>query len=157
MSATKSVANNRTLGTAILDTLVRQHSRPHALGLAPGAARRIQPGDRKYATLPRGCPQVELGTNEPAPWSVSCCFERPTWGTHEFLRRRAQGPAVVGSVDGRVTSTLISCLVQPGCCNRNEKRAAWSKGRGQDVPIVTTKRREKSSPWRLHALTSEAI
>jgi hypothetical protein len=65
--------------------------------------------------------------------------------------------ASAGLVHGPVTPTLISRLVQPGCCNRNEKRVAWSKGRGQGTPMVTTKRREKSSPWRLHTLTSEAI
>jgi hypothetical protein len=107
--------------------------------------------------LPQGCPRVELATNESAPRSVSYHFERPTWGTQEFLGRRAQRPAVVGSVHGPVTPTLISRLVQPGCCNRNEKRLAWSKGTGQGAPILTTKRRENSSPWRLHTLTSEAI
>jgi hypothetical protein len=29
---------------------------------------------------------------------------------------------------GRRTSTMISCLVQPGCCNRNQKRAPGKAG-----------------------------
>src|SRR5437899_85386 len=45
-------------------------------------------------TLSRGCPGVELTANEPASRSVSCRFELPTLGTREFLRRRAQEPAV---------------------------------------------------------------
>ena len=78
MSATKGTGKNATLGTAILEVPVRQRSRPHELRLAPGAARRLDQPDRKQVTLPQGCPRVELATNEPAPRSASCYFERPT-------------------------------------------------------------------------------
>ncbi len=37
------------------------------------------------------------------------------------------------------------------------RRAAWSKGTGQGVPIVTMKRSEKTSTKRLRTLISEAI
>jgi hypothetical protein len=84
-------------------------------------------------------------------------FEGPAQGTYAFLRRRAMRPAVPGLATEPATPSLISCLVQPGCCNRDQKPAAWSKGQGQRVPIVTTKRREKSSTERLRTLTSEAI
>jgi hypothetical protein len=71
MSATKGTGKNPTFGTAILKVPVRQRSRPRETRLAPGAARRLDQGDRKQATLPEGCPRVELATNEPAPRSVS--------------------------------------------------------------------------------------
>jgi hypothetical protein len=137
-SATKGTARNPTFGTAIPDVPVRQRSRPREPRLAPGAARRLDPGDRKQVTLPQGCPDAALATNEPAPRSARCHFERPAWGTQEFLGRRAKRPAVVGEP---VTPTLISRLLRPGRGNRNEKRAAGSKGRGQGVPIGTTTRR----------------
>src|SRR5579883_1294450 len=53
--------------------------------------------------------------------------------------------------------TLITCLVQPGCCNRDAKLGGAAKRRGSRVPVVAEKRRRKSSTGTLHALTSEAI
>src|SRR6516165_3013754 len=53
--------------------------------------------------------------------------------------------------------TLMTCVVPPGCCNREAKlHGAVARHRSR-VPVVVVKRRRKSSPGILHALTSEAI
>src|SRR5581483_9168763 len=46
-------------------------------------------------------------------------LEGPARGTREFLRRRANARQSPPRATGTAASTLITCLVQPVCCNRH--------------------------------------
>ena len=108
--------------------------------------------------LARGCPRVEP------------CYERARPTGRELLvlkSRRGERVSFYGAgrkarqspspKSGRRTWTLITCLVQPGCCNRDAKLGGVVEKQGSRVPIITIKRRGKSSTETVHALTSEAI
>ena len=137
---------------------MRPCTRPHWLGLAPGTARLDQTEDRKCDHAPRLPLRRAVFLTSPLYGARANGFEGPTWGTCEFLRRLGAMPGSRRTVrTGRQTSTLITCLVQPWCCNREWKLRGAGERQWSRVPIVTIKRRRKSSTEILHALTSEAI
>jgi len=74
--------------------------------------------------MPRGCPDAEPDPNEPAVRRGANCLEEPAWGTREFLRRRAKPGSRLALLAAPTAWTLISCLVQPGRCNREPKARA---------------------------------
>src|SRR5438309_3837223 len=115
---------------------MRRCARPHWLGLAPGAARHSVKVNRNEGAMPRGCPDVEPDPNEPTVRRGAVCLEGPTWGTREFLRRRAMPGSRAVLLAAPAAWTLISCLVQPGCCNRKPKaRGATKMQRGQPLRL----------------------
>jgi hypothetical protein len=61
--------------------------------------------------------------------------------------RRLRGGQLVRSrpdqAKDRPAMTLVSCLVQPHGCNPVRKKAAQTRGRGQQVPGVTTRKKTK--------------
>jgi hypothetical protein len=67
-------------------------------------------------------------------------FERPAWGTCEFLRRLVQCRAVAKPREWPQTSTLITCLVQPWRCNQDWKLRGAIE-RGSSRPVVGRKPR----------------
>src|SRR5947209_14169887 len=109
---------------------MRLCARPPGLGLAPGAARHSGKVNRNEGAMPRGCPDVEPDPNEPTVRRGAVCLEGPTWGTREFLRRRAKPGSRAVLAAAAPALTLISCLVQPGCCNRKSKARGVAKRQG---------------------------
>jgi hypothetical protein len=95
-------------------------------------------------TLPRGCPRVELRLNE----------DRSQERDPDALKSR-RGERMIFEDAGRAARSrqvqakdllalsLISCLVQPYGCNPEMKKAAQTKGRGQQVPRETTRKKRR--------------
>src|SRR5262249_31730922 len=82
--------------------------------------------------LPSRRADQELATR---PGAGARRFEEPTWGTHDFLRRRPTACSrLVQAKDGSAL-TLYSCLVQPAGCNPVAKKAVqtrWRKSAGSE-------------------------
>jgi hypothetical protein len=77
-------------------------------------------------------------------------FEGPAWGTHEFLRGRAQCPAGVGSGNRPSPSTLITCLVQPWAATVIETAGVVERQRSERSDCNDYEKRENLL-WRCSA------
>jgi hypothetical protein len=132
------------LGHRARDALVRQRSRPHRLGLAPGTARWFAQRDRQRGPCPEAALASSWTRTSPLHGARAAGLEGPAWGTREFRRRRAQCPAVAKPWQRAWRlrpRRAVWCSL--GAATASAKPGGVVERQGSRVPVVTTRAKRK--------------